>query len=101
MLDFTLPIVPDQELETQIDTRVGQLVRQLNSASSSKNGIRGVLTVDFFEKRRRKAGGGLGWFGGTRADEDVLWEKWKLEVTLATPRTEDGQYILNICFEFY
>ena len=91
VLDFTLPIVPDQELETQIDTRVGQLVRQLKSTSSTKNGIRGVLTVEFFEKKRRKAGGGLGWFGGGKADEDILWEKWKLEVTLATPRTEDGK----------
>lgn len=53
--------------------------------------MRGVLTVHFFEKKRRKAGGGLGWFTGVKGEEDVCWENWTLEVTLATPRTEDGQ----------
>ena len=91
VLDFTLPSIADQELETQVDTRVGQLVRQLNSTTSPKGSSRGVLTVHFFEKKRRKAGSGLGWFGAAKGEEDVVWEKWNLEVTLATPRTEDGQ----------
>ena len=89
VLDLTLPFVTDPELETLIDTRVGQLVRQLSSASSPKS-VRGQLAVQFFEKRRRK-GGGLGWFTGAgKAEEEVCWEVWCLEITLATPRTEAG-----------
>ena len=89
VLDLTLPFVADPELETLIDTRVGQLVRQLSSTSSPKS-VRGQLAVQFFEKRRRKAGG-LGWFTGAgKAEEEVCWEIWCLEITLATPRTEAG-----------
>ena len=91
MLDFTLPFVVDPELETLIDTKVGQLIRQLSSTSSPKSSVRGSLVVEFFEKRRRKAAG-LGWFtGGVKSDEEVCWESWCLEVTLATPKTEIGR----------
>lgn len=91
VLDFTLPFVPDPELETLVDTRVGQLIRQLTSTSSPQSSIRGQLVVQFFEKKRRKAGGGLGWFtGGAKGDEEVCWERWMLEVTLATPKSETG-----------
>lgn len=90
VLDFTLPFVADPQLETLIDTRVGQLIRQLSSTSSSKGNVRGQLAVQFFEKRRRK-GGGLGWFTSAgKAEEEVCWEIWCLEVTIATPRTEAG-----------
>ena len=90
VLDLTLPFVSDPELETLIETRVGQLSRQLASTSSPKSSVRGQLAVQFFEKRRRK-GGGLGWFtGGGKADEEICWENWCLEVTLATPKTETG-----------
>lgn len=92
VLDFTLPLVTDPELETLIDTRVGQLIRQLSSTSSPKSSVRGSLVVEFFEKRRRKAGG-LGWFtGGAKGDEEICWESWCLEVTLATPKTEIGRH---------
>lgn len=87
ILDFTLPLIPDPDVETLIDTRVGQLIRQLTSTSSPKSSIRGSLVVEFFEKRKKK-GGGLGWFG--KGDEEVCWESWCLEVTLATPKTEIG-----------
>ncbi|MCJ1307541.1 hypothetical protein MMC25_001187 [Agyrium rufum] len=156
---LTLPYVSDPELETLIETRVGQMARQLspttsststtsttssspftpssygssaaqtspyapsstsspssgrntslggiggngaggNSAgsgggsSSSSSSTRGQLGVHFFEKRRRKGGGGgggpLGWFSGAAKplDEEVCWEKWRLEVTLASPANE-------------
>ena len=45
--------------------------------------------MQFFEKKRRK--GGLGWFGGGKGDEEICWEVWMLEITLATPRTEAGK----------
>lgn len=89
VLDVTLPVVADPQLETLIDTRVGQLVRQLSSDDSSHE-LRGQIAVQFFEKRRRK-GGGLGWFTGTgKTEEEVCWEIWCLDVTIATPRTEAG-----------
>ena len=89
VLDLTLPLVADPQLETLIDTRVGQLIRQMSS-SPGKGNVRGQLAVQFFEKRRRK-GGGLGWFtGGNKGDEEVCWEIWRLEVTIATPKTEAG-----------
>ena len=92
VLDLTLPLVADPELETLIDTRVGQLIRQLSSTSSPKSSVRGSLVVQFFEKKRRNGGGGLGWFtGGAKGDEEVCWESWCLEVTLATPKTEIGR----------
>ncbi len=95
IFDFTLPLIPDPDVETLIDTRVGQLIRQLTSTSSPKSSIRGSLVVDFFEKRKKK-GGGLNWFG--KGDEEVCWESWCLEVTLATPKTEIGKFpVLETC----
>ena len=79
----------DPELETLIETRVGQLIRQLPSTSSPKTSARGSLIVEFFEKKRRKAGG-LGWFGA-KGDEEVCWERWCIEVTLARPKSESGK----------
>ena len=91
VLDLTLPFVADPELQTLIDTRVYQLVRQLSSTTSPNSSVRGQIAVQFFEKRRRKAGG-LGWFtGGTKTEEEICWEIWRLEVTLATPKTETGK----------
>lgn len=92
VLDLTLPVVADPELETLIETRVGQLVRQLSSTSSPTGGSRGELGVRFFEKRRRKAGGLGGWLTGTgKSEEEVCWEVWKLKITLTTPTTDTGE----------
>lgn len=98
MLNLTLPYVPEPELITAIDTRVGQLTRQLASTTSNSS-VRGSIAVQFFEKRRRKSVGiGMGWFGGAtglgaRTDDEVCWETWRLEITLATPRTETGKIL--------
>ena len=46
--------------------------------------------MQFFEKKRRR--GALGWFGGGKAEEEVCWEVWMLEITLATPRTDAGMH---------
>ncbi|MCJ1354343.1 MAG: hypothetical protein MMC33_004331 [Icmadophila ericetorum] len=89
VLDLTLPFVADQDLETLIETKVGQLFRQLTATNSPTSSVRGQLGVQYFEKKRRKAGG-LGWFGGGKLEEEVCWEVWRLEVTLATPKTESG-----------
>ncbi|KAL8734925.1 MAG: hypothetical protein Q9166_001277 [cf. Caloplaca sp. 2 TL-2023] len=97
VLDLTLPVVADPELETLIETRVGQLVRQLSSTSSPSGGSRGELAVRFFEKRRRKPGGLGGWLTGTaKCEDEVCWEVWKLKITLTTPRTEAGRTCLEL-----
>lgn len=86
VLDLTLPVVEEVELETLIDQRTAALVRQLDTSSdmgARSTGVRGQIAVQFFEKRRRKA-----WF--TKGEEEVCWEQWTLDVTLATPRTESG-----------
>jgi hypothetical protein len=51
--------------------------------------VRGQIAVQFFEKRRRKA-----WF--TKGEEEICWEQWTLDVTLATPRTESGKSKITI-----
>ncbi|KAF2715318.1 DUF1649-domain-containing protein [Pleomassaria siparia CBS 279.74] len=80
LLDLTLPAIDDVDLETLIDQRTIALVRAIESTHQQRG--RGQLVVQFFEKRRRKT-----YFFG-KADEEVCWEMWTLDVTLATPRTE-------------
>jgi len=85
VLDLTLPVVEDVELETLIDQRTAALVQQLDTSSDMRTrntGVRGLMAVQFFEKKRRKA------WSFMKADEEVCWEQWTLDVTLATPRTE-------------
>ena len=84
----------DVELETLIDQRTATLVRQLDTSSdmdSRNTGVRGSMAVQFFEKKRRKA-----WF--TKGEEEVCWEQWTLDVTLATPRTESGMALSDMRF---
>ncbi|CAL5872122.1 uncharacterized protein PFLUO_LOCUS6380 [Penicillium psychrofluorescens] len=99
VLDFTLPAINDADLETLIDSRVAALVRQhLSSAAGAADGnpaggagggggVRGRIAVEFYEKKRRRSGL---WFGGLagKGQEEVCWEIWTLDVTIATPRTE-------------
>lgn len=97
ILDLTLPAINDAELETLIDSRVTSLVRQhLSSASNAYggNGVRGRIAVEFFEKKRRRSGL---WFGGLagKGEEEVCWEIWTLDVTIATPRTESGMCLFG------
>lgn len=51
--------------------------------------MRGRIAVEFYEKKRRRSGH---WFGGLtgKGEEEVCWEIWTLDVTIATPRTESG-----------
>ncbi|KAH6664334.1 autophagy-related protein [Plectosphaerella plurivora] len=110
VLDLTLPHVDDVELETLIEQRTTALLRQLESSpdqtqqspiatqqytssfargagntssgATTPGGGRGQVTVQFFEKKRRKA-----WIM-SRGDEEVCWESWTVRVTVAEPRTE-------------
>ncbi|PYH42054.1 autophagy-related protein 101 [Aspergillus saccharolyticus JOP 1030-1] len=95
VLDLTLPAIDDVDLETLIDSRISSLVRQHSATSgahegsggSGGSGVRGRIAVEFYEKRRRRSGI---WFGGLagKGEEEVCWEVWTLDVTIATPRTE-------------
>lgn len=80
------------------------LVRQhLSSAAGGQDGVvggggggvRGRIAVEFYEKKRRRSGL---WFGGLagKGEEEVCWEMWTLDVTIATPRTESGTYLALI-----
>lgn len=53
--------------------------------------MRGRIAVEFYEKKRRRSGL---WFGGLagKGEEEVCWEIWTLDVTIATPRTESGMF---------
>ncbi|CAK7199970.1 hypothetical protein SEUCBS139899_002658 [Sporothrix eucalyptigena] len=94
VLDLTLPYIDDAELETLIDQRTAMLVRQLEEektasitggggGGNSRGGGRGQISVQFFEKRRRKA-----WYVMRGGEEEVCWESWTVKVTVAEPRTE-------------
>ncbi|KAB8078068.1 autophagy-related protein [Aspergillus leporis] len=91
VLDFTLPAINDEDLETLIESRISALVRQHSSAASAHEGggggVRGRIAVEFYEKKRRRSGI---WFSGLagKGEEEVCWEVWNLDVTIATPRTE-------------
>ncbi|KAL2127710.1 hypothetical protein VTI74DRAFT_10291 [Chaetomium olivicolor] len=50
--------------------------------SGGGGGGRGQITVQFLEKRRRKA-----WYA-MRGEDEVCWESWTVKVTVADPRTE-------------
>ncbi|KAL1957659.1 hypothetical protein VTO42DRAFT_5636 [Malbranchea cinnamomea] len=86
VLDLTLPAIDDANVESYIDSRVNTLIQQHLSSSSNfpNGGVRGRVVVHFFEKRRRKSGL---WFGG-KNEEQVCWETWTIDITIAVPRTE-------------
>ncbi|KAL6164844.1 hypothetical protein ACJQWK_09564 [Exserohilum turcicum] len=80
LLDLTLPAIDDVDLETLIEQKTFALVRSIDSTHQPRG--RGQIVVQFFEKKRRKT------YFFAKADEDVCWEQWTLDVTLAQPRTE-------------
>ena len=88
-LDITLPYIADPpELETLIDARTASLIHQLTSTNTPNGGVRGQIAVQFFDKKRRKSG----WLTGIGRgnEEEICWEEWLVEVTLAKPKTESG-----------
>ncbi|KAI0866845.1 DUF1649-domain-containing protein [Xylaria cubensis] len=110
VLDITLPFVDDAELDTMIEKRAAELARELDAerthssassvplhhhlsqqrgaatAQAGSHGGRGNISVQFFEKKRRKTWYMRAAYGG--GDEEVCWECWTVKVTVAEPRTE-------------
>ncbi|KAI0024643.1 DUF1649-domain-containing protein [Xylariomycetidae sp. FL0641] len=113
VLDITLPYVDNAELDTMIEKRAAELAREMDAertaqapqqpaqhqrtASLSGGGSgggggggggaggRGNISVQFFEKKRRKAWYMRAAYGG---EDEVCWECWTVRVTVAEPRTE-------------
>ena len=71
----------------QLDTSIDGTELRPESRDGGERGQRGQVVVQFFEKKRRK---GMTWFA--KGDDTVCWEIWTLDVTLATPRTENGTH---------
>jgi hypothetical protein len=87
LFDQTLPQIDDSGLETLIEQRATQLVRYVETPSSSPYTTsapagRAQILVQFFEKKRKKS------YFFTKGDETVCWEQWVLNITCATPKTE-------------
>lgn len=98
VLDITLPFVEDQELDTMIEKRTAELERELSAERthaphSAGGGGRGNISVQFFEKKRRKTWYMRAAYGG--GDEEICWECWTVKVTVAEPRTESGRFPAN------
>ncbi|KAK4661845.1 uncharacterized protein QC763_708090 [Podospora pseudopauciseta] len=83
-LGIDLAYVPDSAIETLIDQRATSLARQLDAERPSGGGGRGQITVQFFEKKRRKGT----WFG---AGDELCWERWTIKITVAEPKTESDR----------
>lgn len=89
-MEVTLPYIADPpEFETLIDARTTTLIHQLTSSNTPNGGVRGQIAVQFFDRKRRKSG----WLTGIgrATEEEVLWEEWLVEVTIARPKTEGGE----------
>lgn len=93
---MSLPAIDDPDIETLIDQRASALLRSIDSPQSpvgprnNGSGSRGQVVVQFFEKRRRKS-----YFSFGKADEEVCWEQWTLDVSVATPRTDTGMSAIS------
>ena len=120
VLDMTIPAINDADLETLIESRVNALVSPPSSptntsdytygfgygygygyggggggtaaAAANGGGGRARIAVEFLQRRRSRSGLWFGAFAGGKAEEEVCWETWTLQVTIATPKTEDGMY---------
>ncbi|KAI0202273.1 DUF1649-domain-containing protein [Astrocystis sublimbata] len=112
VLDIRLPFVDDAELDTMIEKRAAQLARELDAerthssstapsvplhhhlsqqrgaaaAAQVSTGGRGNVSVQFFERKRRKTWYMRAAYGG--GDEEICWESWTVKVTVVEPRTE-------------
>jgi hypothetical protein len=69
----------------------GDTGRAVTHGATGQSG-RAQIVVQFLEKKKRKTYFSFG------KDEEVVWERWTLDVTTATPRTDTGTYICG-CYE--
>lgn len=54
--------------------------------------------LQFMDRRRKKTGlttGWLGRIGAVQTEEEICWEEWVLDVSVARPRSETGSAGMN------
>lgn len=92
-------ILEPPDISAAIEAHTAALVAQLTSPGTLGTGLgggsRGEISVQFLDRKRRKAGitgGWLGRLGGVaQTDDEVCWEEWSVEVVVARPRSEAGE----------
>ena len=99
-LPVPLPAIHDPpEISAAIDNHVAALVSQLtlpSATSPGPGGSRGEIVVQLYDRKRRKVGITGGWLGrlggATQTEDEVCWEEWVIQVVVARPRTEAGEF---------
>jgi len=92
VLDLTLPVIEDVDLETLIDQRATSVVRALETppagytGNSSNGQSRVQVVLQFCETKRKKS-----YFFGS-AEDQICWEQWILDIACARPKTEIGTF---------
>lgn len=86
LLDLTLPYVDDPELLSQIDEKASALIRSIENMGSSSSS--GQIAVQFFERRTPAPAKRINIWFASKAEQEVCWEQWMINVTLVNPRTD-------------
>ncbi|KAF9432019.1 hypothetical protein BGZ76_011409 [Entomortierella beljakovae] len=73
ILDITIPIIDDPDLEKLISERITAFVKAVESNPQGK----GQIGVMFYEKRTKRA-----WFSSTSSE--VCWEQWVITINVVT-----------------
>ncbi|CAG8572712.1 11366_t:CDS:2 [Paraglomus brasilianum] len=82
VFDINLPAIDDAELERNVEEKVQEFVKHLES----QGGQKGQIAVMFHEKRPKK---NSSWFTA-KAEEEVCWERWAVTISVVY-RTEVDQ----------
>ncbi|KAF9583615.1 hypothetical protein BGW38_009030 [Lunasporangiospora selenospora] len=77
ILDLTIPIIDDPELDRLVEEKVVAFMRAVDSTPQNK----GQIGLMFYEKRTKRA-----WF--TSSSSDVCWEQWAITINVVTNSNE-------------
>ncbi|KAF9088116.1 hypothetical protein BGX29_006753 [Mortierella sp. GBA35] len=73
ILDLTIPIIDDPEVDKLVDEKIAAFVKVVDSNPQSK----GQIGIMFYEKRTKRA-----WFSSTSSE--VCWEQWAITINVVT-----------------
>ncbi|KAF9905367.1 hypothetical protein EC991_001732 [Linnemannia zychae] len=73
ILDLTIPIIDDPEVDKLVDEKIATFVKVVDSNPQSK----GQIGIMFYEKRTKRA-----WFSSTSSE--VCWEQWAITINVVT-----------------
>ncbi|KAF9143971.1 hypothetical protein EC957_002565 [Mortierella hygrophila] len=73
ILDLTIPIIDDPEVDKLVDEKIAAFVKVVDSNPQSK----GQIGIMFYEKRTKRA-----WFSSTSSE--VCWEQWAITFNVVT-----------------